>query len=130
MLTKKEKYSMDIKEIAKEIRKDLKKLFPACKFSIKIERYAGGQSLNLDLVAATFDAFTEAGEDYKQVNPYSIKESKHFTAEAKEVLQRAYDLTKKYNYDDSDSMTDYFDVNFYLHMSIGCWNKPFNNTQA
>ena len=27
-------------------------------------------------------------------------------------------------------MTDYFDVNFYVHMSIGQWNKPFNNNQA
>ena len=130
MLTKKEKYSMDIKDIAKEIRTSLKKEFPACKFSIKIERYSGGQSLSLDLITGPFDAFTEAGVTDRQVNPFSIKESKHFTAEAKEVLQRAYGLTQEYNYDDSDSMIDYFEVNFYVNMSIGCWNKPFNNTKA
>ena len=124
------KSDMNIKDIAKEIKATLKKEFKECKFSVRIERYAGGQSLNIDLVQGPFEAFTEAGEDCRQVNPYYISDSKHFTPEAKKVLQRAYDLSKEYNYDNSDSMTDYFDVNSYTHMSVGQWNKPFNNASA
>ena len=30
-----------------------------------------------------------------------------------------------YNYDDSDSQTDYFDTNFYYSLAIGKWDKPF-----
>ena len=122
------KSDMDIKEIAKEIRATLKKEFAACKFSVRVERYSGGQSLNIDLVQGPFEAFTKEGEDYRQVNPYHIAGSESFTSEAKIVMQRAYDLSKEYNYDNSDAMTDYFDVNFYTHMSVGQWNKPFNNT--
>ena len=121
------KSDLNIKEIAKEIRAALKKEFSSCKFSIRISRYAGGQSLDIDLVQGPFEAFTKAGEDCRQVNPYYISSSNHFTAEAKKVLERAYAISKEYNYDNSDSMTDYFDVNFYVNMSVGQWNKPFKN---
>jgi hypothetical protein len=29
------------------------------------------------------------------------------------------------NYDNSDSMTDYFDVGHYVDLNIGKWDKPF-----
>ena len=34
-------------------------------------------------------------------------------------------IVNQYNYDNSDSQTDYFDVNFYTHLNLGKWNKPF-----
>ena len=41
-----------------------------------------------------------------------------------DVIEDVYQFAQSYNYNDSDSMADYFDVNFYFHFSIGKWNKP------
>ena len=41
------------------------------------------------------------------------------------LLKRVYQITAQYNFDDSDSMTDYYCVNFSLHMNLGKWDKPF-----
>jgi hypothetical protein len=29
------------------------------------------------------------------------------------------------NHDNSDIMTDYFDVGWYLNINVGGWNKPY-----
>ena len=54
MLTKQQKYTMNIKDIAKEIRSKLKKEFPSCNFSVTIERYSMGQSMDICLMSAPF----------------------------------------------------------------------------
>lgn len=41
------------------------------------------------------------------------------------LLKRVYQITAQYNFDDSDSMTDYYSVNFSLNMALGKWNKAF-----
>ena len=41
-----------------------------------------------------------------------------------EVLQDVKNFMNSYNYDDTDSMTDYFDRNFYDYMEIGRDGKP------
>jgi hypothetical protein len=30
------------------------------------------------------------------------------------------------NHDNSDIMTDYFDVGWYVNIYVGKWNKPYN----
>lgn len=40
------------------------------------------------------------------------------------VIEDVYRFAQSYNYDDSDSMVDHFDVNFYFSFTIGKWNKP------
>jgi hypothetical protein len=52
------------------------------------------------------------------------------TREAWDCMARAYELTLTHNWDNSDPMTDYFDVNFYVHLNIGEWDKPFVNSNA
>jgi hypothetical protein len=32
-------------------------------------------------------------------------------------------------YDKSDAMVDYFDTGYYLHLSIGTWDKPYECTK-
>lgn len=143
----------DIKTIAKEIKQNLKVKYPKCKFSVSIKRYSGGQSLSIYLMAGDFEAFVkptlEIAEDlYRRsyfqtpeeyltywneqypkqtssVNHYHMDDDKTITEKAHEVMQYAYELTKKDNWDNSDIMTDYFDVNFYVHMGIGKWDKPY-----
>ena len=47
------------------------------------------------------------------------------TEEGHNVLKRVAEISNQYNYDNSDSQIDYFDVNFYLHLEIGRWDKAF-----
>lgn len=84
-----EKYKIyDNKEIAAIIRKHIKVRFPMCKFSVTSDYY----SINIELLASPF---TKDSEEVKAIVHYVFK------------------FAESYNYDDSDSMTDYFDVNFY-----------------
>lgn len=73
-------------------------------------------------------------EKYAQLNQYTAKEeydpnkwnNGHFlTQEAYTVLKEAVNIANYYNYDNSNPMTDYYDVNFSFHLQIGEWNKPF-----
>ena len=135
MLTKRDKYTMNIKDISKSIKGKLKTHFPKCKFSVTIERYSGGQSMTVALLSAPFDPFVDNAEingcpvkDSHQVNHYYLAESDILSRDAKILFLHVHDMINYFNYDDSDSMTDYFDVNFYEHLAIGKWNKPFTQT--
>jgi len=57
------------------------------------------------------------------VNHYHL--DKHFKGEALEYLQKACDIMNEGNHDNSDSMTDYFDVGWYIDIDVGQWNKPY-----
>jgi hypothetical protein len=142
----------DINQIAKQTRETLKKEFPACKFSVTLHKYSGGRSMTIALMSADFEALKD--ETDAQLNHYQLTDGfdRHsgtqiihnewtvipegyalcngalITRKAWEVLQCAYEVGNADNWDNSDSMTDYFDVNYYLHINIGKWNKPYEIT--
>jgi len=60
---------------------------------------------------------------YEQVNTYHFGE--HYSGKAKEFLTKAIALLNMNNHDNSDIMTDYFDVGHYIDVNIGQWNKPY-----
>jgi hypothetical protein len=41
------------------------------------------------------------------------------------LLKRVTEIVEQYNWDNSDAMIDYFDVNFYFHFNIGKYNKDY-----
>ena len=57
------------------------------------------------------------------VNVYWIDE--HWTGKAKKFLTKAKALLNAGNYDNSDIMTDYFDVGWYVDINLGKWNQPY-----
>jgi len=159
-LTKQEKYTMDLKDIAKHVKQQLKTKYPNSVFSVTIDRYSMGQSLHINLMKSDIKvirdfeeipeiAFLHIGngytkemikqrqeKKYHQLNEYTLKEEYNpdnwcngvfLTKEGHDLLQDVVKFTQYYNYNDSDSMIDYFDVNFYLSISIGKWNKDFEN---
>lgn len=125
-LTKQEKINMDIKDIAKAIRKDLKKEFGKdIKFSVRISRFAGGQSLSVNIKQCS-EKFFRSEADFEReymeekLTMPSVYENikKRFDrrdafAVKKEVRQKVDDIVNFYNYDESEPMYDYFNVNFY-----------------
>lgn len=62
-------------------------------------------------------------EDYIQVNPYHYKS--HYQGKALKFLSEVIPLMNRGNHDNSDIMTDYFDVGWYVDVNIGRWNKPY-----
>ena len=84
-----EKYHIyNMKEIAAIIRKHLKERFPMCKWSVTKDN----NSIYIRLLVSPW------AKDSDEVNA---------------IVHYAYEFAQSYNYDNSDSMTDYFDVNFY-----------------
>lgn len=63
------------------------------------------------------------------VNPYYL--DRQFDGELLGTMSKIMDalnlrnVSGKGNWDNSDLMTDYFDVGWYVDLNIGSWNRPF-----
>jgi hypothetical protein len=99
--------SLSVVEIAKLVRKDLKQ-FNDCKFSVTSDRntisiYLKDSPLNrLEI----YDQFQELGWGGKVI---SIE---------KDLRKKVKEILDQYNYNNSEMMTDYFDVNFYSYFYL------------
>ena len=68
--------------------------------------------------------FKPTTSGFKQVNPYWFQD--HYDGEAKEFLTKAFNALKSADwYDESDAMTDYFNIAYYVDVNIGKWNSPY-----
>ena len=107
-------------------RNVLKKEFPEFKFSV---RRSGGSSIHVDILEAPFNMLTE-GSNYEQVNQFYIAEHyKHFPKISR-VLLRIYEILKEGNYIENED-GDYGSIpHFYVNISIGNWEKPFQVKQC
>lgn len=66
-------------------------------------------------------------KDYLQVNVYWIQD--HFTGVAREFLLEAVMALKGAGYyNNSDAMTDYFDVAYYYNINVGRWDRAYELT--
>ena len=117
------------------IRAELKATFPKCKFSVR--KTSGGLSVDVTILKAPYafaDTFAKSfnGKRYAQVNQYYIPQ--HFTdleesiflSKVNEIMHNAPGRAGgKVYFDESDAMTDYFHTAFYTHLSIGQWDKEY-----
>jgi hypothetical protein len=72
--------------------------------------------------------FYENTSNYIQVNTYHI--DSHWDDDAKVFLNELLAAMKGDEwFDESDLMSDYHHVDFYLDINIGKWNKPYVCTQ-
>jgi hypothetical protein len=130
------------KQLCADIRAALKKEIPGCKFSVVGENYSMGRSINVALMEGPFEALwanpkneyiNKDGKQYLQVNHYYLDrktDTDVITDECREVLLKAKAIGLKDHWDESDVQTDYFHCNFYFHLNIGKWDKPFINTKG
>ena len=49
----------------------------------------------------------------------------HFSGQAKQFLSEVITAMHVGNHDNSDIMTDYFDVGWYIDVNIGNWKQPY-----
>lgn len=73
-------------------------------------------------------------DKHHQLNEYGLREEYDedkwcngvfLTEKGHNLFKRIIEIVDLYNYNDSDPQTDYFNVNFYLHLNIGKWDKTF-----
>ena len=115
---------LDIKDIAKLVRQELKKKYPVkfgWKWGVRISRFSGGQSLTIKITGVPknqkifnleYLAY-ETDYEYLRMHEISMYESAII-----EALEFAEELSDKFNRKNIDSMSDYFDVNFYSSAGV------------
>jgi len=73
-------------------------------------------------------------EKYHQINYYQLRDEwderywnngVFLTPEGHESLKKINEIITGYHWDESDSSVDYFNCNFYYHISLGKWDKDF-----
>lgn len=91
-----------------------------------------------NIKAGAVDFFNEMNDDAYH-NPTYTKENRYmqvtrdiaygFTnGKAREFLTKLQRIMMQGNHDNSDSMTDYFDVGWYVGINIGDYGKPYQMT--
>lgn len=117
---------LSVGTIAKKIKEYVKKTHPKCKFSVVVNHYT---EIQVCLMEANFEAFIKTSMKNKQLygSKGVIMKDNDITDDCKIVLSDVSDYVNSYMRDDSDVMTDYFDVNFYFTLEVGKWNREFIN---
>ncbi len=109
------------KEKIKEKRDTLKKEFPSSKgWKISLRRRQNSYGcVILTIEESPFNLETGNLCNYIVKDVYKDREA------VKKSLLRIIEIVEKGNHDNSDPMTDYFDVGFYTYYNVGSYDKPF-----
>jgi hypothetical protein len=119
-----------VKDIAADVRKELKATLPAWTFSVIVHHHT---SITLALMSGP-EEVTENGNDYVQLNQYQLLDKTNVKRTTNgtvlsfngwQLMQIATRILAAEHWDKSDSMTDYFCCNFYMNVQIGKWDKPY-----
>ena len=116
------------KELAPAIKSVLKKY--NMKGSISVRHYSTLvvtiKSGALDIIGNLIennDTLYHGKPDYIDVNPYWV--DKHYTGKVKDFLNELVAAMMNGNHDNSDIMTDFFDVGWYIDIHVGRYDKPY-----
>ncbi len=91
----------------KEIRENLKKEFPTLKFSVKREHYS-------KVVVSILHGDIDFGFTYKNIQ--YVKNP---------ICEKIVAIVNCKNYDNSNSMIDYFDCGYYTGIFVGTYEKEY-----
>lgn len=113
---------LSTKEIAARVRSYAKKNFPDFKFSIRTEWSMYTDSMYIELKEGTCIPFVEGSRSAERGYMDTMNTvkgwEKELTPEMFKVLDAVTIYANSFKYDDSDSMQDYFDTNFYLKIKV------------
>ena len=112
----------------REIRNELKKTFPTLKFSVRKNGYS---SVTVSIMKGDVDfspILDKSGAI--DVNHYHLGNYGEFAGlfgKINDIIKSAPAKAKDGCawYNNSDAMTDYFDVAFYYNITVGKWSKPY-----
>lgn len=116
---------LDKGKIKDYVREFLKETYPSYKFSVRGNGY---NTICVSLMAADFYPYNDHAKLRGDVNKYWFEERAEkagMTDRCVEVFRNIINYVESWNFDDSDSMTDYFHVNFYTDFEIGQSGRSF-----
>lgn len=113
------------KEIAVIFRQNLKAQFPECKFSVRCDGY---NSINIDIKESPYNYSKLEYNGNLEPCEYRNYEKEH-NKELNAIKDYCDKLHSSYNFNDSDSYSDYFHVNYYGHVSISYDYKQTEQTE-
>ena len=102
------------KNLAPKIKEVLKK--HNMKGTLSVDNYS---SLRLTLQSGSIDFGTDS------INEYWYKDHFADNPEALAFLSEVIPAMNNGNHDNSDIMTDYFDVGWYVYVNLGKYGKPY-----
>jgi exopolysaccharide biosynthesis protein len=134
--------------IAATVRASLKTELPEWKFSVRVKTFSMGASISVSLMAGPEQVLEGYAPqrgvvadlplpDYAQLNRYQFNDTSGrwsgerisngvvLTPKGWEVMGKAVEILSREHWDKSDMQTDYFCTNFYMHVEIGQWDKPY-----
>ena len=132
--------NLDITTIAKLVRKDIRAAVKAgalpfgLKCSVRIQRYSGGQSIRVKVTAGGEGFRVQTVEFLRHdiTTPISHFRGERLTSEALSTQRTIEGILRAYNFDGSDSQSDYFHVNFYgsVAFDVDVTNGEFDEVKA
>jgi hypothetical protein len=110
----------------------LKQVVPAgWKYSLRVRNHL---SIDMTIQSAPVDLLSLFGADDGYCQVSSGMSERLLRTNGQDYIALAFseihDALNLGNHDNSDLMTDYFDVGHYVTLSIGRWDKPFVCTAA
>ena len=105
-----------------KIAKKLKTIVPkGWKYSLRVRNHS---AIVLTIRRGPAELLKDSDEDnHAKINHYYIE--KRYEGKVLETMKEIIAALNLDNYDNSDAMTDYFDVGHYVEVQIGEWDKPF-----
>lgn len=90
---------------------------------LRAELRQGQTYLDPNCIAAYISDLEHGEVECLQLNGYQV--SPHFPSEISEILAKIVTALNTGNHDNSDLMTDYFDIGHYITLQVGEYGKPF-----
>ncbi len=112
-------------EIVKLVKAEIKAKYPQIELSVSKRVFAGGKSIDVAIYDFGYNPFQQAfiafGVQHADIERFQALyqgEYPIYTDKAMTCLKDCEAILQAYNFDHSDTMNDYFHVNFYGHVSI------------
>jgi len=108
------------KETATRIKAQIKPLLKkyGVKATVSIENHS---VVNLNIQSAPFNLL-KSGRSHEQISQYAVRD---YAGIAGEFLQEAFAIMNGGNYNNSDLMTDYYEVGWFVYINAGRYDRPF-----
>jgi hypothetical protein len=112
--------TMDIVQLSKLVKEELNIYFPDWKFSVKTDRFSGGQSLTVNIKELPYNPYSkEKQKSLEELTDfYPIQTDQIYSEQYLNDSKRIRAIVEQYNFDDSDAMVDYFHVRYYSHVRL------------
>lgn len=108
--------NLSVKEIAKLMRKAIKAELPGVKVSVRMHGYNCIRMALQEAPGINCEPLVPMQIWYEE-NPYGRPWKDNFDPQMVALMDRLKDILGRWNRDNSDSMSDYFDVNYYSSLA-------------